>query len=297
MLKYILLVVIIVALFLFILNLVELFTYVVRKITIKDSKIKKETRICFISDLHNFKVKDKFYEDIRNNKPDLILLGGDIITAKPGKNQDNAYSFLKEVSSIAPTYLALGNHEYRAKIYKDEYGDMYTDLEKYVLGLGIKILSNNSVSFDDMGIIISASEIDRYYYKRFIVRKMEDDYIESLLGKCDKDYYNILLAHNPDYFKNYSNYGSDLILSGHVHGGLIRLPFIGGIAHPGVRFFPKYSDGIYNEFGKRRGYKHSQYDSDLGIVRLIVSCGVGFHTLPLRLFNPGELIFVTFKEK
>ena len=126
---------------------------------------------------------------------------------------------------------------------------------------------------------------------------MEDDYIESLLGKCDKDYYNILLAHNPDYFKNYSNYGSDLILSDHVHGGLIRLPFIGGIAHPGVRFFPKYSDGIYNEFGKRSGYKHSQYDSDLGIVRLIVSFGVGFHTLPLRLFNPGELIFVTFKEK
>ena len=165
-------------------------------------------------------------------------------------------------------------------IFKDEYGDMYTDLEKYVLGLGIKILSNNSVSFDDMGIKISASEIDRYYYKRFIVRKMEDDYIESLLGKCDKDYYNILLAHNPDYFKNYSNYGSDLILSGHLHGGIMKLPLIGGVISPRFRLFPKYSGGRYDENGST----------------IIVSRGLGSHTIPLRVFNPCELCVVSMRK-
>ena len=295
--KYVLIGVLVVLVILFIINLVDLNRYVKRTVAIYDSKVKKKLKICFVSDLHNYSCTPKFYEDIKEYNPDVILCGGDSITANVGQNEDNAYNFLKILSEIAPTYTALGNHEYRAKIYPDVYGDMYPEFEKKMAEYGITILSNNSKLFEEENILVSAAEIDRRFYKKMKKTPMEDGYIESLLGPIDKDKYNILLAHNPDYFKSYNAYGSDLIFSGHLHGGLIRIPFLHGIAHPGVRFFPHYSGGVYNDNGKPIAYADGYVSSKNDVIRLIVSCGIGFHTLAIRLFNPGELIFVTIDSK
>ena len=282
---------------LFIINIVDLNRYVVRSVAIYDSKVKKKLKVCFVSDLHNYSCTPKFYEDIKEFAPDVILCGGDTITATKGRKQDRAYYFLKELSEIAPTFTALGNHEYRAKIYPEVYGTMYDEFAEKTEEYNIPILSNSSHYFEENNIKVSSADIDRSFYKRFKVYHMDDDYIESLIGKLEDDKYNILLAHNPDYFKNYNAYGSDLILSGHVHGGLIRLPLLHGVAHPGIRFFPKYSGGVYDENGKFVRYADSYVSSKNAIIRLIVSCGIGFHTLPLRLFNPGELIFITIDTK
>ena len=174
---------------------------------------------------------------------------------------------------------------------------MYDEFAAKTKEYNIPILSNSFHYFEENNIKVSSADIDRSFYKRFKVYHMDDDYIESLIGKLEDDKYNILLAHNPDYFKYYNAYGSDLILSGHVHGGLIRLPLLHGVAHPGIRFFPKYSGGVYDENGKFVRYADSYVSSKNAIIRLIVSCGIGFHTLPLRLFNPGELIFITIDTK
>jgi hypothetical protein len=296
-LKYILGAIIACLVILFIINIVDLNRYVVRSVAIYDSKVKKKLKVCFVSDLHNYSCTPKFYEDIKEFAPDVILCGGDTITATKGRKQDRAYYFLKELSEIAPTFTALGNHEYRAKIYPEVYGTMYDEFAAKTEEYNIPILSNSSHYFEENNIKVSSADIDRSFYKRFKVYHMDDDYIESLIGKLEDDKYNILLAHNPDYFKNYNAYGSDLILSGHVHGGLIRLPLLHGVAHPGIRFFPKYSGGVYDENGKFVRYADSYVSSKNAIIRLIVSCGIGFHTLPLRLFNPGELIFVTIDTK
>ncbi|MBP5529648.1 MAG: metallophosphoesterase [Lachnospiraceae bacterium] len=282
---------------LFIINIVDLNRYVVRSVAIYDSKVKKKLKVCFVSDLHNYSCTPKFYEDIKEFAPDVILCGGDTITATKGRKQDRAYYFLKELSKIAPTYTALGNHEYRAKIYPEVYGKMYDEFAGKMEEYGIPILSNSSEYFTENNVKVSSADIDRSFYKRFKVYRMDDDYIESLIGKIEDDKYNILLAHNPDYFKYYNAYGSDLILSGHVHGGLIRLPLLHGVAHPGIRFFPKYSGGVYDENGKYVRYADSYVSSKNAVIRFIVSCGIGFHTLPLRLFNPGELIFITIDSK
>ncbi len=282
---------------LFIINIVDLNRYVVRSIAIYDSKVTKKLKVCFVSDLHNYSCTPKFYEDIKEYAPDVILVGGDTITATKGRKQDCAYYFLKELSKIAPTYTALGNHEYRAKIYPEVYGDMYDEFAAKMKEYDIPVLSNSSVFFDENNIKVSSVDIDRSFYKRFKVYHMDDDYIESLAGKLEDDKYNILLAHNPDYFKYYNAYGSDLILSGHVHGGLIRLPLLHGVAHPGIRFFPKYSGGVYDNNGKFIRYADSYVSSKNAPIRFVVSCGIGFHTLPLRLFNPGELIFITIDSK
>ena len=295
--KYILGAIIACLVILFIINIVDLNRYVVRSVAIYDSKVKKKLKVCFVSDLHNYSCTPKFYEDIKEFAPDVILCGGDTITATKGRKQDRAYYFLKELSGIAPTFTALGNHEYRAKIYPEVYGTMYDEFAAKMKEYNIPILSNSFHYFEENNIKVSSVDIDRSFYKRFKVYHMDDDYIESLIGKLEDDKYNILLAHNPDYFKYYNAYGSDLILSGHVHGGLIRLPLLHGVAHPGIRFFPKYSGGVYDENGKFVRYADSYVSSKNAIIRLIVSCGIGFHTLPLRLFNPGELIFITIDTK
>ena len=105
--------------------------------------------------------------------------------------------------------------------------------------------------------------------------------MKEILGEADEDYFNILLAHNPQYFKEYAGWGADLTLAGHIHGGLVRLPLLGGVVSPMVSFFPKYDGGTFFENGKE----------------MILSRGLGTHTIPIRMFNPGELNIITIKGK
>ena len=106
---------------------------------------------------------------------------------------------------------------------------------------------------------------------------MKQEYLEELLADKDEESYGVLLAHNPDYFEQYAGWGADLVLSGHVHGGIVRVPFWNkGVLSPNIRFFPRYDGGM---FKKEKS-------------TMILSCGLGMHTIPFRLFNPGELVCV-----
>ena len=78
---------------------------------------------------------------------------------------------------------------------------------------------------------------------------MDAAYLKRLLGKPSAGEYNILIAHNPDYFPAYAEWGADLVLSGHVHGGIMRLPLLGGVLSPALRLFPKYDGGLFQEGG------------------------------------------------
>ncbi len=80
---------------------------------------------------------------------------------------------------------------------------------------------------------------------------MDSDYPEKLLGKADNELFQILLAHNPAYFDNYVTWGADLSLAGHVHGGIVRIPFWNkGVLSPSIQFFPKYDGGIFKQDNK-----------------------------------------------
>ena len=124
-------------------------------------------------------------------------------------------------------------------------------------------------------------EIDREYYQKFKEIKMEEAYLEKLLGKPDKDRVSLLIAHNPDYFKSYAAWGVDLVVSGHVHGGLMRLPVLGGVISPAIRLFPKFDGGAFKERD----------------AVMILGRGLGTHTLPVRIFNPGELVVIELTSK
>lgn len=256
--------------------------FVVREHTVRDRRIKKDCRAVVLADLHNKrygKGNERLLAAIRECRPDFILVAGDMPTARPGKSLEVAACLMRELSRDFPVYYGNGNHEQRMKMYRDVYGDMADRYEKALLGLGISRLENEHIALPDFGITVYGAEIDRLYYKRFGVQPMGTDYLKNILGEPDSSAYNVLLAHNPDYFPQYADWGADLVLAGHIHGGMVRVPILGrGVVSPNVCLFPKYDGGVFEQ--------------DKSV--MILSRGLGMHTIPVRLFNPGEIVVVDF---
>lgn len=259
--------------------------FVVTEHRFADSAIRKKCRAVVIADLHNKsygRKNERLLEAIREQKPDFVLVSGDVLTAKPGKSLDVAIDFITELAKEYPIYYGNGNHEHRLKLYPKKYGEMAETYDKALGELKVTRLVNANISLEEYGITVYGSEIDRFYYKRFGIQPMDNSYLFDILGKPKEDTYNILLAHNPDYFPQYADWGADLVLSGHVHGGMVRIPLWGkGVVSPNVRFFPKYDGGRF----------------DRGRTTMLVSRGLGMHTIPVRIFNPAELPVIDFEPK
>lgn len=247
-----------------------------------DPRIKKQCRAVVLADLHNKlygRENERLLEAIRECRPDFILMAGDMLTAKPGKTLDIALSLMGKLAEDYPVYYGNGNHEHRLKLYPENYGDMGERYEKELNRMGIHRLVNSHVKLQEFGLTIYGSEIDKLFYKRFKVQDMSPKYLEQIMGKPSAEEYAVLLAHNPDYFPQYAAWGADLVLAGHVHGGMVKVPFLNrGVVSPNIRLFPKYDSGVYRE----------------GKSVMLLSRGLGMHTIPIRMFNPGELIVVDF---
>ncbi len=259
--------------------------FVVRHHSFGDARIRRDFRAVVLADLHNKRYgrdNEQLLQAIREAKPDMILVAGDMLTAKPGATLDIALHLFEELAKEFPVYYGNGNHEQRLSLYPEVYGDMAERYEEGLKKCNIEPIVNAHVKLSEYGVCIYGAQIDRVYYKRFKVQPMDMDYLPGVLGQPDKSCYNILLAHNPDYFPRYADWGADLVLSGHVHGGMVRVPFGGkGVASPNIRFFPKYDGGLFEE----------------GMSKMLLSRGLGMHTIPVRIFNPGELIVVDFKSE
>lgn len=256
--------------------------FVVKHYEFEDDRIRENCRAVVLADLHNKrygKDNEKLIEAIRKEHPDFILVAGDILTAKPGKSLDVACNLLRELAKDYPVYYGNGNHEHRLHLYPDVYGDMGERYDKALADMKVHSLVNAHETLEQYGITVFGAQIDRLFYKRFRVQHMDSGYMESILGQPCKSTYSILIAHNPDYFPQYGEWGADLVLAGHVHGGIARVPFWGkGVISPNIRFFPKYDGGLFRE----------------GKSTMLLSRGLGMHTIPVRLFNPGELLVIDF---
>lgn len=252
----------------------------VKEYEIKSPKLKKDVTVAFLSDMHNKehgKDNYKLIEAIRQSKPDIVLVGGDMIIAKPGKGCDvplRLMGYLQEYN----IFYGIGNHEYRMKLYRDDYGEQYEQYIARLEELGVTVLTNDNTYLDEYNIEIQGLMIDKKYYKRTVKCHMEDEYLEDVIGLGKEGAFRVLLAHNPEYFYAYKKY-ADLVVSGHVHGGIMKIPGLGGVISPRLRLFPKYDGGRFDED-----------DSTM-----IVSRGLGSHTLPIRVFNPAELDIVHLK--
>lgn len=252
--------------------------------TVESEKLTEECSFVVLSDLHNKsygKNNEALLETIEKLRPQGILIAGDILTARPEHPLDTALSLIEALSKHYPVYYGVGNHETRLRLYPEIYGDMGERYDRGLEKLSVRLMRNESVSLDKGNLRITGLDMERQFYKRLLKTKMELSYLEEALGKASEERFQILLAHNPDYFEEYAAWGADLVLSGHVHGGVCRLPLLGGVISPSLRLFPKYDGGRFQ----------------MGESTMILSRGLGSHTIPLRIFNPGELVFLTLKPK
>jgi len=250
----------------------------VSKYKIKSDKIPKEFnkfKIVHLSDFHSygfFEDKFKLIEKINEEHPNIIVMTGDMVN----KYDENFEKFLKLAEVLSKKYeiyYIIGNHEMRLK--KDDLNYIIQKLKKF----GIRVLNDEKITIirEKEFINIYGINIPLSYYKIVNKPTKVEEVINLVLNKCNEKEYNILLAHNPLYFEEYSKQNVDLILSGHVHGGMIRLPFIGAVLSPERKFFPKYSSGVYEINNKK----------------LLVSRGIGHSRPGIRLFNKREIVSIT----
>ena len=269
----------------------EINNYKISKYIISNKIIKNKIKLCFFSDFHNKNIDfDKLVDDIKNLNPDLILIGGDSITVPKHykKKIKLDYKYLKiffdklTKLNIRIIY-SFGNHELRLKNYQNKYNSFskkYDEFINYLKKLNVLILDNQKFTLNENTNIYGLSLFKNFYknklFNKFSNTKLENYQIENLLGKLDTSKYNICLFHNPYYANTLKNYGFNLVLSGHYHGGIIRFPFLGCIFSPELELFPKFTKGNYKINDKN----------------IIVTSGLGEHSIKFRLNNFCEICYI-----
>ncbi len=254
----------------------------VTKLNIVSSKIPiefEEYKIIQLSDLHNKsfgKNNERLIEAIDKETPDIVVMTGDMVSVND-KDFTAFYNLVSELSKKYKLYYIYGNHE--GELSSKNRNKIDTFLREN----NVTILNNDCVkltSGDDEINMYGLCYTQKYYsHKNGEKHEITKDYIENKLGSLDKEKFNILLSHNPMFFDAYEKHGADLILTGHIHGGLIRLPMIGGLFSPDRTFFPKYSAGMYES----------------GESKLVVNRGLSRGVRGFRLFNRPEIISITLK--
>ena len=251
----------------------------VTKYVVKNSKIPNEfnnLKIVHIGDVHSKtfgKNNKKVINLINNINPDIIVMSGDIVD-KRENDIEEFISMYQDIYEKYPTYYSIGNHERSLK---------YDTYKKYIeklnsIGVHVIINENEKICKNNEYIVINALKFKGNIQYKKMTKEVEERFeneFKKLLGPIDNKKFNILITHDPENFKLYQKLGVDLIFSGHVHGGLIRIGNI-GLLSPRRKFFPKYSYGKYVENG----------------TTLIVTSGMGNATIPIRLFNRPEIVEV-----
>lgn len=282
MLKVFLIIMAVAVLFFLIVMVIDCHRFVVKEYTCASHKLNKDATLVLLSDLHNKSFgqnNDKLMMEIDRQKPDFIVIAGDMYTAEKNADNSKTAEFVCKLAEHYPVYYGNGNHEHKTKLHREVFGDLYVQYAERLKTAGVVILENESITLPGYLMQISGAEIGREYYGKLKMQKMSADYLEQLIGKASKEQFNLLIAHNPDYFEAYAGWGADLTVSGHVHGGLMRLPVLGGVIAPSLKLFPKYDGGEFK----------------IGKSTLILGRGLGTHTLPIRIFNPGELVVIRLK--
>ena len=235
-------------------------------------------RIAHISDLHNTEMgkdNDKLLNMLREAKPDIIAITGDLIDSR-NTDIEIALQFVEEAVKIAPCYYVTGNHEAKVSEYFD-------DLKNGLTELGIIILEDERVDLDKNSETITLIGINDPSFKSDYLFGDSETVVETHLQELMNESYSftLLLSHRPELFEIYVNNEVDLVLSGHAHGGQFRLPFVGGLVAPNQGLFPKYDAGLYTEEN----------------TNMIVSRGIGNSILPFRFNNRPEVILIELQSE
>lgn len=220
-------------------------------------------RIAHISDLHNEEMGPQnadLLQLLQQAEPDIIAVTGDLLDCRT-PDTAVALAFLEQALQIAPVYYVTGNHE-------GALFDIYPSFEAELVRMGVSVLHGETVLLTREGSTLCIAGTD----DPNINENMENE-LQTLLGGQNKNSFTVLLSHRPELFEKYCSAQADLVLTGHAHGGQVRLPFLGGLYAPGQGILPTYDAGLFTQ------------DS----THMIVSRGIGNSLFPLRVNNRPEL--------
>lgn len=229
-------------------------------------------RIAHISDLHSKRFgreQRRLARRVEAEKPDGIAVTGDIIR-RSDRDFSNAVCCIRQLASIAPVWFIPGNHEADLANYKE--------LTEKIQAAGATVLENRWIPLSKeeqtlflAGIADPVSCHREAGLTREQAGRLRAEQTAALLAALDMptDGFHLLLAHRPELFQIYLAAGMDLTLTGHAHGGQVRLPFLGGLFSPGQGWLPPYTSGLYRQ----------------GAQGMAVSRGLGGKRLIPRIFN------------
>lgn len=216
-------------------------------------------RIVQVSDLHNKDYGEELTALVAAQEPDIIVITGDIISRKD-KDITTAVRQAQALTTVAPVYYVTGNHE--------AFSSRRDDLLRALYDSGVTILNNCAIDWEIDGESVQLAGMFDPDFSAHLWR--------DFAPNVDEERYTILLLHRPDLFEDAAAFGADLVLSGHTHGGQIRLPLIGAVYAPNQGIFPKYDVGRFTS----------------GDATMILCQGLG-ETYFMRILTPPELVVVT----
>ncbi|MGM8364091.1 metallophosphoesterase [Virgibacillus sp. W0181] len=262
----------------------------VSKYTVKSGKIPEAFdgyKVLQLTDLHSKqfgKNSRRLIRKINKHEPDIIVITGDMMNS----TDDNGNVFLTLASELVknyPVYYIDGNHELIAKVMA-ERGDniYYTNYIKQLEAVGVEIINDKKIELTEQEetIHLRGMDIPLIFYSPSDVEvniDFDKAYIDEKVGEAEEDTFEMMLAHYPKYYEAFKEWGADLVLAGHHHGGMIRIPYVGGVISHEGEFFPNYDAG---RFEKER-------------TTMIVGRGLGNYTYNIRAFNRPEIVLITLE--
>ncbi len=236
--------------------------------------------IAHVSDLHNAEMGENnkdLLSLLQEAEPDLIAITGDLINSRR-TDTETALTFARAAAAIAPCYYVTGNHEARVPAY--------AAFSRALEEAGVTVLANEHVTLERNGESITLLGVDDPSFgvndDKFGTDGEKDRMraqLKTLMEKADG--FTLLLSHRPELIGIYQEFGIDLVLAGHAHGGQFRLPFLGGLYAPDQGFFPRYDAGLFQE----------------GNTSMLVSRGIGNSIFPFRINNRPEVILAELQCK
>ena len=247
---------------------------VVTRYAVAIDGLTQPVRMVHLSDLHCMEFgseNEKLVALVSKQEPDIIAMTGDMISRDSNTEDVQALcELVSAMAEIAPVYFSLGNHEL---MYMETHGDaLLAQLED----AGAVILEQEFQDITVAGQPLRIGGAYGYLLSRKYKNTPEQDFMDAF---TDTEMPTVLLSHLSEGLLAYHCLGDwnvDLVLSGHTHGGQVRLPLLGGLYDPEVGFFPKYTQGLFQNNG----------------AYLVLSAGLGSSTRIPRFNNPPELIVI-----
>lgn len=243
---------------------------ILRTYTVASPKLTAEVRLAVVTDFHSSDNADDVVEMLASCAPDAVLLVGDLFDDDTANRPtERTLSLMRQLSAQYPCYYVSGNHE----AWTGEMDALYQQTEE----AGVMVLRMSSGVLTVRGQRIALCGIPDPYEMVFSGAPDTEEQIRQAMENVDSADFIVLLTHRPELLAKYAQFPLDLVVSGHAHGGQVRIPgVLNGLYAPNQGWFPKLAGGAYTQDG----------------TTLIVSRGLAVRTRLPRIFNRPEVVLV-----